>query len=155
MCLYCICVCVCQTPSFSVLSSLCAFFSHFSPSPFLVRWLSFFWCQWVQLWPLYPVRLICCPSNHPCFSLSLSLSSCSCLPRAHSALSLPAVSPIFVSFCLAGSCPSLQFHLFIFFATASCLLPLSAGLSASTLPSYPCTYGNTGIACKVIRSEGL
>lgn len=40
-------------------------------------WPSFFWCQWVQLWPLYPVPLICCPSNHPHFSLS----SCSCLPE--------------------------------------------------------------------------
>lgn len=103
---------------------------------------------------------------HPTIPASLFLAVhgsqstvCSLTPT----ISLPAVSPIFVSFCLHFYIPPelLPFltHSYFFFFYCSCLLPCSVLLFLTALPPFfctPCTYGNThSIGCKVNKSEGL
>lgn len=140
-----------------------AFFSHFPLPPCaLMHWPSFFWCQWVQLWPLYPVRLICCPSNHPHFSLS----SCSCLPE-HSLLShshyltpcsLSHLCIVLSAFLHSPWVPALPYTIIFFFLL---LLPsvflsaLSPFFHTAPIPAHMETHTDHSIDYTVNKSEAL
>lgn len=104
---------------------VCILYSFSTSPPALCSGPSFFWCQWVQLWPLFPVRLICCPFNHPHFSLF----SCSLLPEPSLLSQSHYLTPCsFSHICVVLSAflhsfwiPALSFCFFLT-AAASCLL---------------------------------